>query len=49
VADLLCADKVDPRLYRTIVAVVDERMGVIKVTREDFSAIREAVERLAED
>ena len=37
-----------PELYRTVAAIVEERVKDIKVTREDFSTLRKAVERLAE-
>lgn len=37
-----------PELYRVIVAIVEERVKEIKVTREEFSALREATDKLAE-
>ena len=35
-------------LYKAVVAVVDERMREIRVTREDFDALRDAVSGLAQ-
>ena len=36
-----------PELYKTIVAIVDERVKEIKVTREDFNELRKVVFELA--
>jgi len=35
---------ITPELYRTIVQIVDERIKEIKITHEDFTALRKAVE-----
>ncbi len=37
-----------PELYKTIVAIVDERVKEIKVTREDFNELRKVVLELAQ-
>jgi len=39
---------VTAELYKTIVAIVDDRVRGIRVTREGFNELRNAVERLAE-
>lgn len=39
---------VTAEVYKTIVTIVDERVKGIKVTREDFSALRDVVEELAQ-
>ena len=38
---------VTAELYKTIVAIVDERVKEIKVTRENFNELRDAMEKLA--
>ncbi|MBC8520804.1 MAG: hypothetical protein H8D26_02265 [Methanomicrobia archaeon] len=39
---------VTAEVYKTIVTIVDERVKEIKVTREDFNALRDVVEELAQ-
>ena len=39
---------VTAELYKTIVTIVDERVKEIKVTRENFNELRDAVEKLTE-
>ncbi|MBE0478325.1 hypothetical protein IBX65_04305, partial [Candidatus Aerophobetes bacterium] len=40
-------NKITPELYRTIVAIVDERVKEIRVTSKDFHELRDAVKELA--
>jgi DNA repair exonuclease SbcCD ATPase subunit len=39
---------ISPEVYDTIIKIVDQRMGELKVTHEDFSALRESVRDLVE-
>ena len=38
--------QITPELYKTIVAIVDERVGEIKVTREEFDQLKSVVTEL---
>ena len=40
------AKELTPELYKTILAIVDERVKEIKVTREDFNELKGVVQRL---
>ncbi len=42
------SEGVTAELYKAIVAIVDDRVKEIRVTREDFSELRRAVNELAE-
>lgn len=39
---------ITPELYKAIIAIVDERIKDIRVTREDFNELREIVKELAQ-